>query len=121
MRRTEEAIQKSIVAYLRKVLPHAIVTHAANEGNRGGFKGIRDGQRKRALGQLAGFPDLLLFVDGKGYCIEVKSEVGYLSPAQKAVREELTKQGIPYAVARSVEDVRETLAEWGIETVEVSA
>lgn len=116
---TEQDIHKAIVAYLNAVLPpDAILTHAPNEGNRGGAKGARDGERRKAMGVLAGFPDLLLFVDGTGYCIEVKTPQGRLSPVQKRVRDILRGQGIAYEVARSVDDVRALLAEWGVRTRE---
>ena len=115
----EGPIHKAIVHYLRRVLPkNAIIHHSRNEGNRGGMRGVRDGARGKAMGIKPGFPDLLIFTGGVGYCVEVKAEGGKMSTAQRAVRAELEKQEIPYAVCRSVEDMRETLAEWGVRTSE---
>lgn len=119
---TEDQIHKAIVAYLRAVLPvdHLLV-HARNEGNRGGRKGYIDGARGKAMAVLPGWPDLLLYVDGRGYAIEVKRPRQYLSPIQRDVARRLAAQGIPHAVCRSVDDAREALAAWGVRTKERAA
>lgn len=117
----EGPVHRSCVAYLRQVLPEdAIIHHSPNEGVRGGRKGVMDGQRRKAMGQQPGFPDILVFTEGRGLCLEVKAEGGRLSDLQKLVRDQLTRQGIPYAVVRSVDDVREVLAEWGVTTKEAA-
>ena len=116
---TEDSIHKAIVAYLRAVLPDdSIIMHARNEGNRGGRKGLIDGARGAEMAVKPGWPDLLIYVEGDGFAIEVKRPGQYLSPVQKAVAQELAKQGIPHAVCRSVEDVRDLLAHWGVNTKE---
>lgn len=116
---SEDSIHAQIVAWLRLVLPSdAIIHHSRNEGNRGGFRGARDGARGRAMGVMPGFPDLLIYVGGRGYCIEVKRPGEYQSPIQKLVEKQLTAQGIPYAVCRSVDDARSVLASWGVPTRE---
>lgn len=113
----EGPIHRSIVSYLRAVLPaDAIIHHSPNEGNRGGRKGVIDGQHRKAMGVQPGFPDILIFVQGQGYCLEVKSAAGRLSPIQERVRDTLLEQGIPYAVVRSVDDVRDLLCRWGVKT-----
>ena len=118
----EGPIHRAIVTYLRAVLPaDAIVHHSAGEGVRGGKSGEIDGAKRKAMGQVAGFPDILIFTGGRGYCIEVKAEGGTLSEPQKMVRDILKGQGIPYAVCRSLDDARETISEWGIRTREVAA
>lgn len=114
----EGPIQRAAITYLRRVLPDAIVHHSANELNMRGPDAARIIAKAKAAGMLPGFPDILIFVDGQGYCIEVKAEGGSLSAPQKAVRDILQKQGIPHAVCRSVDDVRACLSEWGVKTIE---
>lgn len=115
----EGPIHRSIIHYLRSTLPpSAIIHHSPNEGVRGGARGKLDGIKRKAMGVQAGFPDILIFSDGKGYCLEVKAEGGRLSPLQKIVKQNLEEQGIPYAVVRSIQDVRESLAEWGVRSKE---
>lgn len=119
---SEDDIHKAIVAYLRAVLPSDhILMHARNEGNRGGRKGIIDGARGKAMAVQPGWPDLLIYVDGRGYAIEVKRPGEYLRPIQKEMARQLDHQGIPNAVCRSVNDARDTLALWGIRTKEKAA
>ena len=58
----ERIIQSAIITYLRRVLPDALVHHSPNEGVRGGKSGLIDGQRKKAAGQVAGWPDIEVFL-----------------------------------------------------------
>lgn len=116
----EATIQKAIVGYLRTALPDAITHHSANEGNRGGKSGIRDGARKKALGQVAGFPDIIVLHWSRigPLFFEVKAEGQYASKVQKDVHEALERLGYRVAVVRSIDDTREALRSWGIGTIE---
>ena len=116
---TEDDIHKDIVSYLRTVLPDAVISHARNEGNRSGVAGIRDGVRGKAMGVCPGFPDLVVYWSGNVLHFEVKTTVGRMTDAQKVMEERIWREGHPYAVVRSVDDVRERLAVWGIATREV--
>jgi len=112
----EAPIQRAIVAYLRRVLPDAIVHHSANEGVRGGRDGYLDGAIKKGMGQEPGFPDLLIIAHAHigPMFLEVKSATGRVSVAQAAMLEKLAALGYRVAVVRSIDDVRARLAEWGI-------
>lgn len=117
--KSEDQIHIEIVRELTRILPDdAMIIHARNEGNRGGAKGAIDGARGKAMGVKPGFPDLLLYVDGSGYCIEVKRPGEGLSEIQKLVAQELARHSIPHVVCRSVEDARSAVARWGIKTTE---
>ena len=112
---TEAEIQREIVFFLRAVLPRTAIVHATlAEGNRGKTVGMLDGMRRRAMGQQAGMPDLLIFAEGRVYGIEVKSQIGRLSDVQRSIHAIMISQGIPVAVVRSVEDARGAINEWGI-------
>lgn len=117
---SEADIQRAIVAYLRTVLPSAIVTHVPNQVERAGTAAMREVKRKKDMGMLPGFPDILILADGRGYTIEVKAPGGSLGKAQRAVRDVLARQGIPFGVARSIDDARALLAEWGLSGREVA-
>ena len=84
------------------------------EGNRGSRKGVVDGARRKAMGQLAGMPDLMIAVRGRVAFMEVKTPSGRVSPAQKSVHENLSAQGLPVAVVRSVDDADRFIAEQGL-------
>lgn len=113
---TERQIQRAIIGYLRRVLPGAIVHHSANgiplRGNRIAMSNAK------LDGMIPGFPDVLTLWRGRAYCIEVKAKAGSLSKSQKQMAAQMEAQGIPFAVCRSIDETRETLAGWGVETVE---
>lgn len=114
---TEANIHEAIVSYLRAVLPgSAILHHSPNEGNRGGEAGKRDGARRKRLGVHPGFPDLVIIIDRQHYYIEVKAPGGILSSSQRAFRDRVEY----FRVARSIDEAREILADWGIRTREVA-
>jgi hypothetical protein len=117
---TEGQLQRSIIAWLRAVLPDALVHHSPNEGVRGGKVGILDGARKKAAGQLAGWPDIevMTWANIGPMFFEVKTDVGVVSKTQAAVLERLRTFGYRVAVVHSIEDVRACLFEWGIATTE---
>ena len=102
-RNAEYVIQASIVAFIRAVLPSVIVFHVPN----GGLRAKREAALLKWIGTVAGIPDLgLILPDGRSAWIEVKAPGGSLSPEQKAVHKALTDLGHPYAVCRSVDDVK---------------
>lgn len=120
---SESAIQRAIVAYLRRVLPDAIVHHSPNEGVRGGRAGWLDGALAKSAGQVAGFPDIIVlpFASIGPLFLEVKSPTGRTSAAQAAMLDRLAALGYRVAVVRSIDDVRERLAAWGIWTLDRGA
>jgi hypothetical protein len=111
----EARVQASIVEYVRAAAPETLVFHPAN----GDWRTPAEAARFRWLGVTAGVPDLVVIPPGgRAHFLEVKSERGSLSQAQRAVMAQLEKLGAPVAVVRSIDDVRRAFAEWGIETRE---
>lgn len=118
----ETPIHRSILSWLRVVLPEALIWHPANESRRPGKAGNVERAMNAANGVLAGVPDLCGRVPEGDFYMEVKTPSGSLSPAQKAFRDRLSALGCHrYAVVRSIEDAREALAEWGIPTREAGS
>lgn len=73
----------------------------------GGRRDAKTGARLRDEGVVAGCADLLLLVPNKFYgclCIEMKTEEGRQSAAQKAWQETIAKAGNKYVVCRSLGD-----------------
>jgi hypothetical protein len=120
---TEAQIHRSIIAWLRAVMPDAIVHHSANEGVRGGKAGMLDGARKKGMGQLAGFPDIQVLAGHHipAMFFEVKSSTGSVSREQAAMIKRLSDLGYRCAVVRSIDDVRARLCEWGGPTKEAGS
>jgi hypothetical protein len=115
LNRYEDATQKAIVNYLRNVLRgSAMVLHIANNP-----RSARDGARLKAMGLVAGAPDLLVVLPhGKGCFIEVKSPKGRVQEAQHSFSFTCQALGWPWFVARSVDDVKLAFKALGIPTRE---
>jgi len=123
MKAPEAEIQRSIIAYLRTILPHAIVHHSASEGVRGGRAGLLDGAKRKGMGQVPGWPDIIVlpFAHVGPILFEVKSQAGRVSPEQRDMHDRLEALGYRVAVVRSIDQVRQRLADWGVWTQERGA
>jgi hypothetical protein len=83
----------------------AILHHSPNENpstdNR--VSAMRYNFKMKELGRKVGFPDIEIFYKGKTLLIELKSETGKLSEAQKNLFPEFAKQGHTVHIVRSLE------------------
>lgn len=113
----EDQIQADIVQYLRsiKVFAHSVPNEGAGRGG-----AIRTMQLK-TMGLYPGAGDLVVWwhrpnLPGAtvGY-LEVKSKTGRQSDRQIHFQEKCEKEGIPYKVVRSVDEVKEYMREMGYE------
>lgn len=106
----EGPLQRACVDFLRQTFPGAIVHHSAGER-----AGARAGARARDMGQVAGFPDIILLLpEGRTAFFEVKAPTGRVADVQRAFMARLDALAHPCAVVRSVADVRAALAAWGV-------
>ena len=97
-RKSERAVQKACLAWLRAQGALVAVTDAGAAYRAGAFFGD-------AIPR--GWPDLTgLLPDGRFIGVECKAKRGRQSPAQKAMECEIRKRNGIYVLARSVEDVR---------------
>lgn len=113
----EGQIQRSIVAWLKLVLPPECIVHAcANESHLSGRAAMLATVKKKSAGQVTGFPDLLVlpFASAGALFLEVKAKGGRLSEAQKDVHSALRRLGYPVVVVRSIDDAREALIALGV-------
>lgn len=113
----ESGIQRSIVQYLRTVIPHSVVMAIPNGSQR-----TKTGRPANAVpGFLPGAPDLVVALPRGGVLwVEVKSPVGRVSENQLLVHGLLSAAGHNCVVVRSVDDIRQALAFLKIETREAS-
>jgi len=113
---SEAAIQSQVRSYLAALGIDAV--HVPNGSVLAGDATARAKQSNalKKAGVLPGFPDLILF-DRRARrvaLIEVKAEGGRLQPSQVNFAEQYVPAwGWPYAVCRSVDDVKLSLNEWG--------
>lgn len=110
---TERQVQRAIIKDLRKYgVGYAHVpngSHLAGDAKaRGKQMGVLKGD-----GLYVGFPDLIVFKNGRTGFFEVKKEGGKVSKEQKDCHAHLSNEGLPIAVVRSPLDAFDTLKEWG--------
>lgn len=114
----EGPIHRSIVQWLRTAMPDALVVHIRNEINKGGWRIAKELGAAKAKGALKGAPDLMVlpWANIGPLFFEVKAEGNYADKDQKALHEKMRGLGYRVAVVRSIDDVAQYLAEWGVVT-----
>lgn len=113
----EGPIQKEIVEWLRETFPDALVHHCKNEIKKSGWQFAKELARAKELGMVPGFPDvifLIFYPKFPAMFFEVKAEGNSATEEQEKVHAKIGSLNHRVAVVRSVEDVRECLAEWGV-------
>lgn len=113
----EHPLQKQIADVLRlelapagKVSRNGVVWWSVDHANYAGeVPGIRIGR-----GIISGIPDLLVLHRGNAYLIEIKTNDGELSDAQRGVLAACLAASCRVAVARDAWDVLDLLDKWNI-------
>jgi hypothetical protein len=109
MKISEESLQIQVFQYLE--LKHLWAFHAKNSGRKSIGAAVKD----KRLGVRAGVPDISIIHGGPvTHYIELKTGKGRLSPAQIEFRNMCTCFDVPWALCRSLDEVVETLKEWGM-------
>jgi hypothetical protein len=100
---TESALHKSVADYLDLVLmpPALWTTFPAGWGK----LGKATAGRLHGAGLKAGFPDILIFFNGRVTGIELKTESGPVSKNQYLMFMRLYEAGVHVYICRSIEDV----------------
>lgn len=113
----EHKIQVAICELLHYGLPaDATFWAVPNGGSRSQFTAKNgktfslEAKRLKDEGVKSGVSDLMILWKGRLLCLEVKTEKGRQSPAQKEWERTITECGGLYRVVRSVDDVREFLS-----------
>ncbi len=104
MKNGEDMLQIACVRWFRVQFPNIIIHHSPNGGKRNLMTAIKF----KAMGTLAGFPDLFIAYPAKGYnglFIEMKDgKKGVVSQAQKDVIANLKSYGYKAEVVRTFQD-----------------
>ena len=111
MNRPEQVIQTAVIAHLAaRSVPGVFYWHTPNQGKRG----FVNAAALKAMGLVAGVPDLLILKDGNLHALELKSAKGALSPSQRLVMARMESCGAQVAVASSIDEALVTLEFWGV-------
>lgn len=115
---SEAELHRAVATYLQAVLDPRQVWWSTFPSGGGGM--IR-GALLKSMGLKAGVPDIIVIPAGKpAHWIELKAEGKYLEPHQRELHAILGSLECRVSVCRSIDDVRETFAEWGIPTREAA-
>lgn len=114
---TESELQSATADYLRAIPPAAyarpfIAFHPPMEDF-----GRRSGNNRRVAarqGEVAGVADWCLCWEGGAAFVELKTASGSLSAAQRAFRARCHLSGVPYRIARSLDDFEGALLSFGL-------
>lgn len=110
-RSPEVAIQCTVIAHLQaRAVPGVIYFHTPN----GGYRGKTEAAQFKAMGVLPGVSDLILFHEGKLYCLELKAQGGRASEEQLAFIHAMERQGAYTAIATGLDRALATLEQWGL-------
>lgn len=116
----ERSAQRSVVSFLRTVLPPGSIVAAVVNEQRGAGRTAeqraRFGAARRASGVVSGFPDLIcLLPAGRTVLIEMKApRTGRLSDAQRELHARIAALGHPVAVATSIDTALAALRAAGV-------
>jgi hypothetical protein len=78
--------------------------------------------KSKQMGVRRGWPDFVLVPPtGQLHCLELKRTGEKLSPDQEAFRLWCVCNGVPHAVAFSIDEVLATLDRWGCLTIKIPA
>jgi hypothetical protein len=109
---TEQQLHQVIATYLNRALPEGS-WHCAIDS--AGKASLAVAQRLKARGGVKGTPDHCCLIPGlKALFLEVKTEIGRVSPEQQHVGARIFNAGHYWVVVRSVEDVEATLHDLGV-------
>lgn len=109
---SESAVQRALLDWFAWVLPDAVVFAVPNGGKR---DKVTAAKMKRE-GILPGAPDLIVVWRGMVLFIEVKTQIGRLSVAQKVFRDAIEAQGLHYIVVRDTDELNVALRDRGVQT-----
>ena len=100
-RRPEQQLQRSVLEHLRlRGAPGIFFFHVPN----GGARTAIEGAIFRSLGVVAGIPDLLIIRDGRTFALELKSELGRVTPIQTETQQRMQAAGAVVGVARGIDE-----------------
>jgi hypothetical protein len=109
---SELSIHLTVVHRLKQdIQPGWLFFHTPNGELRNDQRAV---SKCKAMGMLPGASDLIVFSPtGRAHFLEFKAATGTLSPAQEDFRVWAVGAGIPYAVARSVDEALRAFEFWG--------
>ena len=105
---SESQLQTAIYTWFHNAYPHLRGLLCYNLNN---SRNKIDGNRNRALGLQKGRADMVFYYAGRAYHIEIKTETGEQSPAQKKWQRLIESHGFSYYIVRSEAEFQQLVTE----------
>lgn len=113
---SEDDIQKQIIGWAKhKKVNGKPLSELIHHSPNGGQRHIVTATRFKAMGTLAGFPDLFVFIARGGFnglFIELKAAKGVVSENQKVMLERLDKQGYKTAICYGFDEAKQAITDY---------
>lgn len=118
----EEQYQMRVIIPYLNTIKGLVYHHSPN----GGKRSKREAAKFKAMGTTKGFPDLVLFYEGRTLLIELKrprvrdpetgrlSPKGFLSESQKSWRDYAISTGVPWCLVEDLDELKKFFQDEGI-------
>ena len=107
--RPEDVVQRSVIAHLKaRGVANLLWFHVPM----GGRRNRTEAAILKGLGAVAGIPDLIVIHDGKVFGLELKTESGKVSPAQREMIDRIRACGGFAEIAHGIDAAIATLENW---------
>ena len=107
----ETQIQRAVIEHLaRRARPGVFAFHVPN----GGWRSRVEGAILKAIGTVAGVPDIVCIFQGRVYALELKAGRGRLTDVQRVVHERLREAGANVAIAHGIDQAVARLEAWNL-------
>jgi hypothetical protein len=106
---SEAQIQRAVIQHIAwRARPGMFAFHVPN----GGWRSRVEGAILKAIGTVAGVPDIICIFEGRCYALELKAPKGRLTDVQCVVHERLREAGAVVAVAHGIDQRLAQLEQW---------
>ena len=107
----EQRLQKAVLEHLRwRGVPGLFAFHVPN----GGWRSPVEAAIFRALGVVAGVPDILIIRNGRVFALELKTGHGRLTQTQAETQQRMRTAGATVGTAVELDAALERLEQWGL-------
>ena len=109
LNRPEQQYQRAVIQHIAwRARPGVFAFHVPN----GGWRSRVEGAILKAIGTVAGVPDIICIFEGRCYALELKAERGRVTDVQRVVHERLREAGANVAVAHGIDQALAQLERW---------
>ena len=111
LNRPEQQYQRAVIQHIAwRARPGVFAFHVPN----GGWRSRVEGAILKAIGTVAGVPDIICIFEGRVYALELKAARGRLTDVQRVVHERLREAGAHVAVAHGIDEALAWLEAWNL-------